>query len=178
MSYNQMLGRDEIINNLLMLDEEISLTFSNDAHYNIIIVGGSALVLIEKISRATMDIDTIECSKELQPYMEHYGINNRVLAYQNNFSCDYMERCIKLDIPTKKLDIYTASLEDIVIAKLFSTREQDAQDIRSPKVIESLNWDILATIADSDDLRIDAFNDHAYMVFRNNYKMYRQEMMK
>lgn len=62
MAHSPMLGKDEIIKNLLLLDEEISLTFDNDDHYDIVIVGGSALVLIEKISRATMDIDTVSCS--------------------------------------------------------------------------------------------------------------------
>ena len=173
-----MLGKDEIIKNLLLLDEEITLTFENDDRYNIIIVGGSALVLIDKISRATMDIDAISCSDELKPFMERYNINNNVIAYRNNFPDDYIERCVKLNVPTKKISIYTASLEDIVISKLFSVRPQDKEDICNPKIIAALDWDLLDKIVNSDDFRDNILSDHAYKMFMLDYRDYREEMHK
>lgn len=54
--------RNDIIERLLKLDEEISLIFDDENYYEIIIVGGSALLLINKLSRATFDIDAIRCS--------------------------------------------------------------------------------------------------------------------
>ena len=178
MAHGQMLGKDEIIKNLLLLDEEIYLTFNNDDYYNIIIVGGSALVLIDKISRATMDIDTISCSDELKPFMERYNINNNVVAYSNNFPDDYLERCKKLDVPTKKILIYTASLEDIVISKLFSPRLQDKNDICNPRIVAALDWDLLDKIVNSDDFRDNILSDHAYKMFMHDYHDYREEMRK
>lgn len=178
MAHGEMLGKDEIIKNLLLLDEEISLVFDNDDHYNIVIVGGSALVLIDKISRATMDIDTISCSEELKPFMERYNINNNVVAYRNNFPDDYIERCVKLDILTKKISIYTASLEDIVISKLFSARPQDAADIRNPKIVAALDWDLLDKIVNSDDFRDNILSDHTYRMFMLDYRDYREEVHK
>lgn len=178
MAHGQMLGKDEIIKNLLLLDEEISLVFDNDDHYNIVIVGGSALVLIDKISRATMDIDTISCSDELKPYMERYNINNNVIAYKNNFPDDYIDRCVKLDVPTKKISIYTASLEDIVISKLFSTRPQDTMDIHDPRIVDALDWDLLDKIVNSDDFRDNILSDHTYKMFMLDYRDYREEMHK
>lgn len=178
MAHSQMLGKDEIIKNLLLLDEEISLTFDNDDHYNIVIVGGSALVLIDKISRATMDIDTISCSDELKPFMERYNINNNVISYRNNFPDDYIERCVKLDVPTKKILIYTASLEDIVISKLFSVRPQDKEDICNPRIVADLDWDLLDKIVNSDDFRDNILSDHTYKMFMLDYRDYREEMHK
>lgn len=52
--------KNEIIKRLLMLDEEVSLTFDDsETFYEMIIVGGGALVLIDKLTRATQDIDAI-----------------------------------------------------------------------------------------------------------------------
>ena len=175
MAHGKMLGKDAIIKNLLLLDDEISLKFDNDDHYNIVIVGGSALILIDKISRPPMDIDTISCSDELKPFMENYNINNNVVAYRNNFPDDYLERCMKLDVPTKKISIYTASLEDIVISKLFSPRPQDKKDIYNPKIINALDWDLLDTIVNSDDFRDNVLSDHAYKMFMHDYLDYREE---
>ncbi len=178
MAHSQMLGKDEIIKNLLLLDEEVSLTFDNDDYYNIVIVGGSALVLIDKISRATMDIDTISCSDELKPFMERYNINNNVVAYRDYFPDDYIDRCVKLDVPTKKISIYTASLEDIVISKLFSDRPQDAKDVREPKIAAALNWDLLDEIVYSDEFKDNILSDHKYKMFMLDYRDYREEMHK
>lgn len=178
MAHSQMLGKDEIIKRLLLLDEEISLVFDNDDHYNIVIVGGSALVLIDKISRATSDIDTISCSEELKPYMKRYNINNNVVAYMCNFPDDYIDRCVKLDVPARRISIYTASLEDIVISKLFSPRPQDAADIRNPKIVAALDWDLLDKIVNSDDFRDNILSDHTYKMFMHDYRDYREEMHK
>lgn len=167
--------RNDIIERLLKLDEEISLIFDDDNYYEIIIVGGSALLLINKLSRATFDIDAIRCSKELKPFMEKYDINDNVISYRNSFSDDFYNRKIKIDIPTKKINVYTASLEDIVISKLSSNRGKDSEDIRSPMVIESLDWDLLDEIVNSDDFKDNMLTEHQYNMFMYDYRDYREE---
>lgn len=73
--------KQDIINRLLKLDEEVLLTFDDDTMYEMVIVGGGALVLIDKLSRATQDIDSIKYPVELRPFLEKYDINDHVLAY-------------------------------------------------------------------------------------------------
>lgn len=110
--------------------------------------------------------------------MERYNINNNVVTYRNNFPDDYIKRCVKQDVPTKKISIYTASLEDIVISKLFSVRPQDAKDIRDPKIVAALDWDLLDKIVNSDDFRDNILSDHTYRMFMLDYRDYREEMHK
>ncbi|MCI7350665.1 MAG: DUF6036 family nucleotidyltransferase [Ruminococcus sp.] len=64
--------KNEIIERLLKLDEEVSLALDDsDTYYEMVIVGGGALVLIGKLTRATQDIDAIMYPKELYPFLEN-----------------------------------------------------------------------------------------------------------
>lgn len=74
---------------------------------------------------------------------------------------------LKLIYQQKNINVYIASLEDIVISKLSSNRGKDSEDIRSPMVIESLDWDLLDEIVNSDD-----FKDNMFMY---DYRDYREE---
>lgn len=62
--------KEEIIERLLKFDEEVSLSLDDDeTYYEMVIVGGGALVLIDKSTRATQDIDAIIYPKELYPFL-------------------------------------------------------------------------------------------------------------
>lgn len=170
--------KQSIIDRLLRLDEEVSLAFDDNTYYEMVIVGGGALVLIDKLTRATQDIDAIMSPKELQPFLEKYDINDNAVAYINNFAPDYYDRRIPVNIPSKKIKFFTASLEDIVIAKLFSNRPKDRQDILNPDIIKSLDWNKLDEIVASDDFKDNMLNDHQYIMFGYNYRDYKEEALK
>ncbi len=53
------LFRKEIIDRLLQVDSDMALLDTTSDIYSCVIVGGSALVLMEKIYRSTHDIDSI-----------------------------------------------------------------------------------------------------------------------
>ena len=56
--------KQDIAERLLKLDEEVSLCFDNDdTYYEMVLVGGGALVLIDKLTRATQDIDRYIAAK-------------------------------------------------------------------------------------------------------------------
>lgn len=171
--------KKDIIDRLLKLDEEAALTFDNDdVYYEMILVGGGALVLIDKLTRATQDIDAIMPPKELQPFLEKYDINDHVVAYINNFAPDYYDRRVPVNIPSKKIKFFTASLEDIVIAKLFSDRPKDKQDLFNPIIIRSLDWNKLDEIINSEDFKDNMLNKHQYKMFWYNYRDYKEEALK
>ena len=168
--------KKEITDRLLMLDEEVSLEFDDtDTYYEMVIVGGGALVLIDKLTRATQDIDAIMYPKELHPFLERYDINNNVVAYLTNFAPDYYDRRIKIDIPTKRIIFYTASLEDIVISKLFSDRPKDKHDIMNPDIIRALDWNKMEDIINSEDFNDNILNDRIRNMFLFNYRDYKEE---
>ena len=171
----QSMMRDELIQRLKDLDEEASLLFDNDnvERLHLIIVGGGALVLMGVIPRGTHDIDVIDASHNLQSIMEKYDINARVQTFINNFPCNYEDRIRRLDIDGKIIDFFTASLEDIVIAKLYSYRDTDHKDITSPDVVNQLDWDLLHHLATADDEAMSsALNERSYKEFLDSFYEY------
>jgi len=56
---------DDLRKRLERLDEDADLTIDNDDRYQMVIVGGSAFILLGKLTRATHDIDALSVPKEL-----------------------------------------------------------------------------------------------------------------
>ena len=63
------------------LDEDADLMIDNNDRYQMVIVGGSAFILLGKLTRATHDIDALSVPKEL------YGLLGKYDIYQ-----EYVER--------------------------------------------------------------------------------------
>ena len=51
---------DDLRKRLERLDEDADLMIDNDDRYQMVIVGGSAFILLGKLTRATHDIDALE----------------------------------------------------------------------------------------------------------------------
>ena len=162
-----------MIERLKRVDEDADLMFDDDSRFSMIIVGGGALILLNKITRATQDIDVIEVSHEIYSLLEKYDINCNVQAYSSNFPYNFEDRIVKLQIESRKIDFYCASLEDIVISKLHSNRDTDRQDVLSPGVIQALDWDILDHLARSEDeAKANSLNERSYSDFLADYEEY------
>lgn len=173
MKEDKRMQYTDLVERLLRLDEDAGLLFDDERRFSIIIVGGSGLILLEAIPRATHDIDALGVSPELKGLLERYDINCRVQTYINNFPYNYEDRLVLLPIHGEKIDFYTASLEDIVIAKLYSYRETDRQDILHPDVLSRMDWQQLEHLAlAEDEARSSALNDRAYQEFLYNYQEY------
>ena len=167
------MNREEMIFRLKELDEEASLLFDNSERIRLVIVGGGALVLMEYLSRSTHDIDVLSVPFQLHGLLRHYDMNTDVQAYINNFPYNYEDRIKKLDIDTKIIDFYTASLEDVVIAKLCSYREKDQQDIEAPDVVNNIDWELLHELAVNDDeIKANCLSDYNYRSFLQSYTEY------
>lgn len=165
--------REDLLERLDRLDEDASLMFEGDERFHLVIVGGGALILLERISRATHDVDAISASHEILELLEKYDINCRVQTYINNFPYNYEDRLVSLSVGGRKIDFYTASLEDIVIAKLYSARATDIRDVENEKVVESIDWELLEKLAvEEDEARASALNDRCYADFKASYDDY------
>ena len=171
----ELLSYESLIRRLKELDEEASLRFDSADRLSLIIVGGSALILMEYISRATHDIDPMEASQQLQDLLQDYDINMNVQTYTDNFPYNYLDRVEPLPIKGKIIDFYTASLEDIVIAKLHSYRDKDFEDVCSPQVLEALDWEKLHFIATSDDeAKASSMNEFRHGEFLSRFQEYEE----
>lgn len=166
------LYREEIINRLLQVDKDMALLDATSDIYYCVIVGGSALVLMKKIYRSTHDIDSINVSNEIKPLLETYNINMNVNAYYINFPETYLDRIVKVDIPTTKVEFYTVSLEDLVISKLCARRDKDIEDIENELVYKDLNWDLLDELV--EDVCYGMLTDFDAENLRENYKDYKE----
>ena len=110
------------------------------------------------------------------PPVEHdtaISINTDVEAYIDNFPYNFQDRLQPLPFGGTKVQFYTPSLEDLVIAKLCSFRDTDKADVESEAVRNSLDWDLLEHLAtDEDELRASILNDWRYRDFYIRYQEY------
>ena len=154
---------DDLRKRLERLDEDADLMIDNDDRYQMVIVGGSAFILLGKLTRATHDIDALSVPKELYGLLGKYDINTDVEAYIDNFPYNFQDRLQPLPFGGTKVQFYTPSLEDLVIAKLCSFRDTDKADVESEAVRNSLDWNLLEHLAtDEDELRASILNDWRY----------------
>ena len=164
------MDRQDILKRLDQLDMEAFSSIDSPDMYQMVIVGGSGLVLLGKISRATNDIDALDVSPAILGLLAKYDANARVGAFSHYFAYNYEDRLEKLPVGGRKIIFYTASLEDIVIAKLHSERDTDRQDIITESVINSIDWDRLAHLAlDPDEAQASALNERIHKDFLYNY---------
>ena len=162
----------ELIDRLKRLDEEASFTLTTADRCHVVIVGGSALILQKHLETSTHDIDAISASRELFSLLEKYDINTRVQAYINNFPYNYEDRLVPI-FTGRKVDYFTVSLEDIVVAKLYASRPQDIIDISSEDVLNQIDWSLLEKlVVDSDEARASALNDQNYNSLLAAYASY------
>ena len=169
------MSRNDLLDRLKRLDEDASLTYGDSKRFHLVIVGGGALILQEYILRATHDIDALEFSKELYALMQKYDINGLVQTFINNFPYNYEDRLVPL-LTGMAIDFFAASLEDIVIAKLYSYRDTDLHDIEHPEVLKAIKWDLLEYLAKDDgEARASALNENNYAQFCFSYEKYVEE---
>ena len=164
--------KNEITEKLLRLDEDMALLDPSAQRYSCVIVGGSALVMTDMIARSTHDIDSIASSEKLQPMLELYDINMKVKTYLLHFPDDYLSRLKPLPLSTKKVDYFTVSTEDLVVAKLSAGRGKDLEDIESPQVIGSLDWELLDRLV--EDVCYGMLTDYDVTVLRTAYETYKE----
>ena len=164
--------KEDIFNRMELLDKRVDLEFEGDIRFDLIIVGGSALVLREYIIRATDDIDVLDFDNRLSKLMALYDMNGDVNAFIFSFPYNYQERAQEI-WSGKRIKYFTASLEDIAISKICSNRDKDMEDLE--KIVDIIDWDLLDKLAnDEEELRLISMSDRTYSDFKACYKRFKR----
>ena len=171
------MNRDELINKLKLADEDISIAFNIDKKIDVIIAGGSSLMIRGLLARQTYDIDAISFYNEIEHIFNMYDINSRILAFGDSLAENYEDRLEDLNLDTKSVRYRLLSLEDLVIMKLHSHRDKDYADITSKEVVNALDWDKLKQIIESGEADV-SFNERRYKEFLGRYEKYKKDCGK
>lgn len=155
--------------------EEVTKLFKLEP-FDIYLIGGSACILGEYTTRATLDIDFVDLG-----YPSKYGKvfvllrDYDMLEYQSTIlSPSYKDRAIKLN-EFEYINVYILSKEDIAISKIIRLAEKDIQDL--DEIIPKCNKQILNNIIDEITERIDLFQSKKdefikkLKIFREKYNV-------
>jgi len=172
MGAQEVEDRAGLLRRLEAFDRAVAVNYP-DCVFELVIVGGGALILLGVLSRPTDDIDAIQYPKQLLPLMKEFDLSGRVVAYADHFPYDFESRLCPVDAEFKAIQCYTASLEDLVVSKLYSDREIDRSDIREATVLSLLDWDQLARAVEEAELS--CLNERRYREMLHRYDEYRKE---
>lgn len=162
--------KDNLIN---ILHEVQDVTkFFNLEPFDIYILGGSACILGEYTSRATLDIDFVDLG-----YPAKYGKvflllrDYDMLDYQSTIlSPTYKERALKLN-EFDFLNVYILSKEDVAISKIIRLGQKDIEDLN--EIIPKCDKQLLNKIIDEVINRKDLF-DSKKKEFIRKLKIFRE----
>lgn len=164
--------REELLDRLRQFDRAVAVEHPDTA-FELVIVGGGALVLLGVLSRPTDDVDAIRFPGQLLTLMEAFDLNGRVVAYESHFPYNFEDRLVPIEFECRTVRCYTASLEDLVVSKLYSPRDIDSVDIRGAAVLDALDWDRLDAAV--QDARLSKIGEQRYRDMLHNYAEYKRE---
>ena len=163
-----------IKDNLISILHEVQdvTKFFNLEPFDIYILGGSACMLGEYTSRATLDIDFVDLG-----YPAKYGKvflllrDYDMLDYQSTIlSPTYKERALKLN-EFNFLNVYILSKEDVAISKIIRLGQKDIEDLN--EIIPKCDKQLLNKIIDEVINRKDLF-DSKKKEFIRKLKIFRK----
>lgn len=163
------MNKEDVLQRLKHLDMAAYLRIKDSKRYSCVIVGGGALMLLGLSDRVTYDIDILKSDipKELFDVMDDLDINTNVMAYNNNFAENYLERAKLVELETEKIDFYTISLEDLIISKIAAYREKDIYDIMDIEIMKQVDYELLDKLA--EDIKYGMLNDYDVRMFEYGY---------
>lgn len=166
--------RDNLIEVLHEM-EEVTKLFKLEP-FDIYIIGGSACMLGEYTTRATLDVDFVDLG-----YPSKYGKvfvllrDYDMLEYESTIlSPTYKERAIKME-EFKYINVYILSKEDVAISKIIRLAEKDLEDLE--QIIPNCNKEILNSIINEVINREDLFESkksefiRKLEIFREKYNV-------
>lgn len=141
----QLYDANHLEQTLKNVDEEAFFELEPKTKLKMVIVGGGAFMLMHLTDRQmTRDIDMIEFSTSIETIIKrHPEFNSAAFAFERFLPDGWDSRLLKLDIDTEAIDFFVPCLEDLTVMKLYRNEDNDIEDLRSPKALEKLNWNLL-----------------------------------
>ena len=169
----------ELRDTLLEIDETVFACFGPvSPKFPVVIVGGCAFLLNELTQRSvTHDIDILESSRVIRDILFARPIvNGDVAAHADEIPYGFEDRLVPLPLETHCIEYTTPSLEDLVVMKLYAARPNDNADIRSPMVLQRLDWTKLEHLVyGEDEARASVLSQRRYQEMVSAYEAYRTE---
>lgn len=152
--------------------EEVTKLFKLEP-FDIYIIGGSACILGEYTTRATLDIDFIDLGYPAK-YGKTFSLlrDYDMLEYQSTIlSPTYQKRAIKLK-EFNYINVYILSKEDVVVSKIIRLAPKDIEDLNQimPKCDKKQINSIIDEILNREDLFESKKNE-----FINKLKIFREK---
>lgn len=172
------LSRSDLESLLLTVDEEIAEELGvPSTPYEVILVGGSALILSGITNRAeTSDIDVVEYDSAIRNFLaRHPEINSAAFCYECNLPDGFLDRLVELPLDTAAVKFCTPSREDLAVMKLYGFRKQDIEDLSSKEFVVGLDWEVLESfVMDERGADINCVSPRAYREMVDMYRNYEE----
>jgi len=142
---NGAFTAEDIRETLLQIDEEAAIELGRSATFEMVIVGGSVLLLSQLSPRAfTRDIDALAYDDVLEGVVaRHLEVNSQVKVYADRLPKGFAGRLVPLPVETQVVAFLRPSNEDLAVMKLYSWRKQDQQDLLCAQMLRGLDRGLL-----------------------------------
>lgn len=139
-----------VLERLHGLDEAIGSTSTGLRHYELVLVGGSAISVQGLVdARYTTDIDMLQAPDELYGLLSLFDMNTDVNTFYYSYPSHWHDRIRPIPgFQGDVIDAYTLSPEDLAITKLLSWRPNDQRDLEEMWGNGSIDHNLLAAILD------------------------------
>lgn len=136
-----MFGKEELIERFDKLDEILADEIPYDITIELVVVGGSALILCDLVStsRRTVDIDLLRCEEKTKKYFDFLDMNDDANTFLYRMPDGWEGRKVVIEGDWERLRLFAPSPEDLAIMKLISNREKDFQDVEAMVEKRTLN---------------------------------------
>ena len=148
------MRRDDIVEKLLEIDEEVELTIGiQNPKPKIVIVGGAAFLLLNSTDReVTHDIDVYMADLAVAEILSRYPeLNGSVAAYEDQIPYNYENRLHVLNIGSRAVDYCVPSLEDLAVMKMYADRPSDRVDVEYTARKGLIDIDVLEDLVYGED---------------------------
>lgn len=166
------MNKKELEQRMIELD-----TITHDLYpgltFECVIVGGSALLIRNIITRGTLDVDVLEVSKEVEELFASFDFNTRVKTVLDCFPYNYADRLELVDIETKCIQYYTPAIEDLIVSKLYAYRAKDIEDLE--KIKKSKKYDHIHLDKIVKEARLSAITERRYLEMVDLYNRFFKE---
>lgn len=166
------MNQKDLIKNMKDLDEEFSNLYP-EFQLKCVIIGGGALIIKDLIPRMTTDIDVINSMDIAGDLLPLFGFSNKAIVYESNLPYHYEDRLEKVNIHTKSISYYTPSTEDLIVSKIYASREKDIEDL--VKIKQSGSYDHQKLKQAIEDAKLSSLNEYRYYEMVDLYHRYFSE---